>query len=365
MIARVRLVCTETNKLGAEVIEQRLNKEKRICVSSAGNDIDSNVRLFIQLFHFIDILQLQQGTTVESLPHNKPVWMLSNVGTIDGSVAPQAKVLDDIDRIHDHIVNNNPDMVVACRNHSVLTLAVPEFLTQIHLLTHARQRKAAHLSNCVLGMTNRIKDSSLLDSRLAVYMVPNRLPRAVIFVHRTADMDPINAINPVALGFLVVEPPALQQVQGLLLLMGEATINAPDAVNKLTRLQTKFKELQQHVYQKADVEKYLTWKREGPRTALPALPNTWNTVSMVEEWQFLREVFQKLEIYSSYEGTCPVASCSWDNPPRSTMFKTLRIYEYSSWLVVQFKWVVTDGIPLPPYPLVSCSLLVPCNAQRQ
>lgn len=320
MIVGVTAVNKQARLLGTRVLQERMKNDKQSCVDAAGNYCEANIRLFIELFHMMHMLQSDQEEMVDSLPLDLPLWMLSNVNIGNASVHLEPR---DLESIENHLLNHNPDMVVACLNYSILGTANEEILHRISKFVPHKGRRALSISECADAMAERLNAHAVVNSRLAVFMVPNRLSGAAIFVRRTPNLDGIDAIWHVTLSFVVVNYQTLQEVQGLLLMMGEARSGAPDM---LTKHQAEFKE--QDDYQKPDVEIYLAWERERPRPIHP--PTLTETVSRTEEWQIMREAFQELEVYSSFRGTYPVAKSLWDEPLRFTVFKALRIYEYST-----------------------------------
>lgn len=319
MIVSLAAVNKEINQLGAQAFQERLRDDKQRCVNAAGNYREANVRLFIELFHFMDILQSDQGDMVDNLPIERPQWMLSDVNIADASVSTEPHTLESFEY---QLRMNNPDMVVACRNYTILEMAAEAIEKRVNHWVLVDLIKGFDISYCVSGMNKRLQNAPVVDSRLPVYMVPHKLPSTAIFVRRTPNTDPVNAINPVTLSFSIPDIEALQQVKGLLLLLGEARSNSSDCLKELIKLQEKFKGQDNR---KADVELYFTWERDRPRSVLPA--SVAETVSMTEEWLVMREVFMKLEIFSHRDETHPVASCLWYEPQRTPIFRTLRIYE--------------------------------------
>lgn len=289
---------------------RRLNLHRIHLADLAGRYGLVNLYLFQQLLCITNLLQTQEMQLSLLLAHDRPhfIKMVSN-----------------------RAASSNPVWMARLE----ITLCC-----NLYTLCKAMALKGhLHLIPYVAASINHLKalNVNYIDNNLYAVMLSNgktdRREYSAIIVRKTANAPDGAAFSPVTLSFFVQSYSAAQQVQGLLLLLGDACIplRCQDPLREFTELGQSpedtlqaFRGLQntfKNRAEKPDVEIHL----DGVQTWNP-VPRDFvdKPVDSPEAWQTLANVFQNLEIHPAY-GRGP-KKLSVFNPSGPTLFGTLRVH---------------------------------------
>lgn len=245
-------------------------------IKAAGNYIPTNVQLLLEIFKTMDKLQLDKGELAKRLEHQKPVLIQT------GDTAAE---------------------VIECRNICTLRSAVKAMCRDLLPFVAA--------IDPYLGLD---------DNKLHAYMFLNRSEAMAIVVRISDDRLDDEANNPITVNFFVQSYQAAQKVQGLLLLLGESCLNAP---NDIVVWQGIMKERSK---KSPDVQKPVVEIHLDNVHSWDPVPQAFvdTPLTTPKAWQTLANVFENLEIHPEAEYG-PFISSDF-KPASSPVFGTLRVH---------------------------------------
>lgn len=223
-VAMVSKACRSSTR---QVLAERLREEKDAITRAAGGPSDDNNLFFMFALHMISLLRTHgPGSHMRSVPR---YFLLHMHAPMQGAHAqeegdPILKYLQEVPRnnLDTFIQNRDPRLVIGCRS-PIVTWTVCQRFARDEIQKYQRYCQCLPLAPLLTKN----------DSR-TIYTLPFKLREGAISV-RIKRRELGQKINAVRLSFLVCSRQEVQEVQGLLLTIGEDSFlgDFPDPLKEL------------------------------------------------------------------------------------------------------------------------------------